>query len=390
MKKFFSLVAASVIAASTVNAFAQDHSYGDPTSVSYFSWYYVDDVPQALDVEFPNAAKLIANQNWEYVAIKQDGNLKTKGDISYITNNHFTCKFRDEIFPGTYTVDTKASFFTCYANEDDTEGFDTPAEAITMVFNIPGTETNPIQVSPEDGAVVRGPYMSPTPMSATWYELQNEHDGILTIYNNTEAYQTTVLVNGVQVYNSIPKGGNGAGAEVLVAAGDVVTIKAVSQESWRANGDYTFSYRDANAGETIDDPIALEEGDNLISFVASGGKFLTVPHYYTLTVQAGEKATVSFDDFVWCTLDNGEPTWATVDQTSEYEPTEITEYLFCVKNVANTTNMTNCNVTIEHGSTTAIQTLGNETKAVMIDLMGRRVSKANGVVILNGKKAFAL
>lgn len=383
MKHLFSLLAAGLLAANASNAIAANDNGQATDALTYFTWTYSEE-PQSVDLCFPNAAYVTYN-GLEDVAIRQNGEIMTKGKVDYKGEslNEFTCVFNDALDPGTYTINARIDVFTCYASADDQVGVNTPTETFVIEFVIPekeGTEDNPIQIDPEDGEEVPGPGEAEYYGDYTWYELINEHEGILTITNNTSAYQTTLFVNGESYCSSIPQ--NGGRIEVLVFPEDVIRLRAMSETDQTGNT-YVFNYRDCEDGEIWTRPIALEEGENLISYVASSGNYITVPHYYKLTVPASQTANVDFADFgIYAISEEAVGPYADVEKTFNSE----IDLFIQVKNVASENNETICTVSYEgEGGTTAIQNINAAIKGQAYDFFGRRTN-ANALFIIDGQK----
>lgn len=387
MKKLVSFFAATMLAGLAFNANAQVQSYGeDESAITYFTWEYNDD-PQSLKLGFPNAASADYNGN-EAIAIRKAGHeeVRTYGDFARLSENMFNCVFREFLAPGKYYINARVDVFTCYG-ENDTEGTLVPDEKFVINFAIPGTQDNPIIIGDEEGETVPGPGPAENFGDSTYYRLDCNYEGILTITNNTNAWSTTLLLNGKPYCNSIPK--NGGRIEVLVNRHDVVELRAMTQETAR-DKDYVFNYRPVEDGEIWNRPIELIEGENLISYVASSSPvFITVPHYYKLQVTGGTKAYIDFDDFgIYGTAnvdEAAEGTFADAERSFTFEP-ELTDDLYIqVKNVASENNETICHISFEGGEHTAIQAIVSNTKSQAFDLFGRRTN-ANGFQVINGQK----
>lgn len=389
MKHLFSLLAAGLLAATASTAVAANDNGEAPDALTYFTWT-VSENPQSVDLCFPNAAYVTYN-GLEDVAIRKDGEIVTKGKVDYKgeARNEFCCVFIDEIPAGTYTINARTAVFTCYESADAVEGVDTPEAAFVIEFVVTekyGSEENPIIIGDGDGEEVPGPGAAEEYGDYTWYELNNTYDGILTITNNTNAYQTTLFVNGESYCNSIPK--NGGRIEVLVFPNDVIRLRAIS-ETDESDKTYVFNYRPAEDGEIWTRPIELIEGENLISYCASSGNYITVPHYYKLPVLGDMVANVEFVDYGWYNTGTYEDavagTMVAAERTFSYAPEVATDLYVQVKNVASDNNETICNITIEGGDPTAIETLEAAAKGFVYDIFGRR-SNGNSIQIINGQK----
>lgn len=387
MKHLFSILAAGLLAASASNAIAANNNGEAPDALTYFTWEYNEEL-QSVDLSFPNAGYVTYN-GLEDVAIRKDGVIVTKGKVDYKGEslNEFTCVFNDPLEAGTYTINARTAVFTCYTSMDEETGVDTPETAFVIEFVIPekvGTEDNPIEIGDGDGEEVPGPGAAEEYGDYTWYELNNTYDGILTITNNTNAYQTTLFINGESYCNSIPK--NGGRIEALVFPGDVIRLRAMS-ETDESDKTYVFNYRPAEDGEIWTRPIELIEGDNIIGYVASSGNYITVPHYYVLSVNDTQKAIVDFEDFgIYATSLEATGEYVDVEKKFTFDPNEEASLFIQIKNVASATNETICNVSFEGNSgTTAIQHVEATVNGQAYDLFGRR-SNTNSVVIKNGAK----